>query len=1384
MQRNFYLLSFITLALWSCPKLVLAQIIPAAQDAGSQVQVAPTNPNQWEITGGTQTGQNLFHGFQQFDLGTGQIANFRTNPTIQNILSRVVGGNPSTINGLIQVTGGNSNLFLLNPAGIIFGANARLNIPAAFTATTANGIGVGNAWLSAVGSNDYRQLGGNPSQLAFTTLQPGAIVNAGNLSVGLGQSLTLVGGTVINTGTITAPGGTVTIAAVPGENLVRISEPGGLLSLTLPLATQDTLNPATGSPVSLPELLTGGGLSQATGVAVKDGVVTLTSSGLKIPTQSGVAVIANQVDVSGSTGGRVDLLGQTVGVVDATINASGLNGGGQVRIGGDYQGQGTLPRAQNTLVTQGTTINASAIAQGNAGSAIVWADQTTQFSGTIAARGGAQSGNGGLVEVSGKANLNFNGVVDTLAPAGMVGTLLLDPGTVTIQTPGALTDRFIFDPVNQLNAIAEGNSGSFNFSVSPGQIVSLLNTSDVSIAAQDAINVNEAINASGNIRVSKFTLSAPRIDVNDRITLNGGTLSLNAVTSSSRTADRLNIYELNSNGGNIVLAGPRISFGTVNSQGGNININGPVVLSGFAPIVNSKTGAANNATGNIQFSSTINSGGVRDDLTINAKGNVTVLDNIGNTSPLGTFAIRDGFTVGANAVALRGFQGNTLNVSAIGDVTIDAPNALAAAMFIRSSGADGIRITALGNINLPNSFLDTSNSIGSTTGSVAVNANGGTLTLDSTFVDAVRDIRLQGQAVTVQGDSLNAKRDLTVQTTTSNITLQNVGLSAENTLSLSTPQTLTLQGVTHSGSFDPAQVNLQGGSIALTNSQLLARQDLTATATTTSLTVDNGQLQAYQDLTLQAPNTLSLTNGGSLLAGRNLNLAATGATGQVKIADAVGGNPMIVRSGNALKIQAPQAVTITALNRPESVFRSGGNLTLASNGVVTGDGRFISGQNFAVTTIAGTSGDFRYTPQNSTGIVSAAGDVTFSTYTGKSLKIEAGGSIQGGAIDITSANTPLQGTDADIALLSSEPAVILRAGLTELRQTLNVLPTETELRNAPNLLPGFSTNAAASNPARIVVGDIKVATTTLAGSDAVILAAPGSITTGSISTDGGNVRLTAKTGNITVNTINTRRFAKGGGSVTIATDGLFRATDTFAFTYQDPFPNFTTSATSILTGTSSFGANASLDGKALPGTISLQSGGKTFVENYAPGPLAVDASGTAGLILRADGSNASLVPSFRDRVLIGNTGNFNPGGGGNGGGGNGGNGDGGGGDNNDGVTRGGSDPTAAVERQRNQTSAACGPAPILAAAPAGATRSEAAPDRLATTTPTATGCQPLEEDATILKILEEPKSTSQNPADRLNQTLVQHAKLAQQRLAQASPFILSPPETFAPQSRR
>jgi hypothetical protein len=142
--------------------------------------------------------------------------------------------------------------------------------------------------------------------------------------------------------------------------------------------------------------------------------------------------------------------GENIKLASARIDASGRKGGGKVLIGGDWSGGNpntslisnpsaklesfAIPTATTVSVDAATTINASARGRGNGGKVVLWSDSETTFAGTILARGGAKSGDGGFVETSSHGQLAFSGNVDTRAPRGKAGTLLLDPADFFISS--------------------------------------------------------------------------------------------------------------------------------------------------------------------------------------------------------------------------------------------------------------------------------------------------------------------------------------------------------------------------------------------------------------------------------------------------------------------------------------------------------------------------------------------------------------------------------------------------------------------------------------------------------------------------------------------------------------------------------------------------------------------------------------------------------------------------------------------------------------------------------------------------------------------------------------------------------------------------------------
>ena len=612
---------------------VPSQPITSDGSTGTIVTPTPGNSAVYDITGGqfSKDETNLFHSFSQFGVEAGQTANFIPNSSVLNILGRVTGGNPSVINGLIQITSsGSPNLFLINPAGIIFGANAQLNVPGDFTATTATRIGFGNNnWFDAVGTNDYSALTGTPSTFAFgTSGTPGVIVNTGELAVKDGKNLTLLGGTVVSTAQMKAPGGNITVAAVPGQNLIRISQAGRLLNLEIqpcgnstnctPSATPNTPLP---NPLSLPQLLTGQAGSSVPGLTVNPtGEVVLTNSGLVVPQFPGTVVLSGSADASGPSqiGGSVQLRGALVGLVEkAQVNVSGQTGGGRVLINSNVP-TGTVPQELRTFVGSDVKINADATSTGNGGQVTILAD-TTRFLGTVTALG-ASGGKGGIVEVSGTNNLMFNGTVDTSALNGEKGTLSLNAANLTLTDAGAIGSAgagtaIAADPnnnlANNLQILLSDNKAGSN-TISWGQIARITPKNNLILQATKEITIadilgntpdvtqNNLVNLgpkAGNLTLrstgssitfndpkdtiqslgSAITLEAATAITGGNFLTNGGAITLQ-VTKGSITTGQINTSSSSGDGERVVLNAKNgitvnyIDTQSLNGAGGNVEI--------------------------------------------------------------------------------------------------------------------------------------------------------------------------------------------------------------------------------------------------------------------------------------------------------------------------------------------------------------------------------------------------------------------------------------------------------------------------------------------------------------------------------------------------------------------------------------------------------------------------------------------------------------------------------------------------------------------------------------------------------------------------------------------------------------------------------------------
>jgi len=172
---------------------------------------------------GKTVGNNLFHSFSQFDVAQGETATFSGPKNIQNILTRVTGGNASSIDGTIRSTIGGANLFLMNPHGVIFGQNAQLDVSGSFVATTADYIKLadGARFVAALDADDSVLSTAPIASFGFLGNNPGSIaVRQGSLATPTGN-LSMIGGDIdIDGGTLQAPGGRVEMVSVRSKGEV------------------------------------------------------------------------------------------------------------------------------------------------------------------------------------------------------------------------------------------------------------------------------------------------------------------------------------------------------------------------------------------------------------------------------------------------------------------------------------------------------------------------------------------------------------------------------------------------------------------------------------------------------------------------------------------------------------------------------------------------------------------------------------------------------------------------------------------------------------------------------------------------------------------------------------------------------------------------------------------------------------------------------------------------------------------------------------------------------------------------------------------------------------------------------------------------------------
>ena len=353
-----------------------------------------------------QSSQRAVINWNTFNVGQNASVTFNQPNASAVTLNRIADQNPSQIYGQINANG---QVFLSNPSGIYFSPTAQANV-GALTATT-----------HSVGDDDF--MNGN---LTFSRNgATGAVVNEGRLNAALGGYIALLAPEVRNAGVIVARAGTVALAA--GE------------VITLNFNGSNGLAGITTTPSAMASLI-----ENKQAVQAPDGQIILSAVALN-KLQAGVIRNSGSLDASSIShkGGAITLEGDEITLTGtSSINASGATGGGNVLLGGDWQGSGTLRQATKVTMEAGASIDASATRQGDGGKVVLWSDVKnangqTRVNGSIKADAGPQGGNGGQVETSGHYLSVDNIQVSTHATQGNAGQWLLDPYDIDIGVLGA-----------------------------------------------------------------------------------------------------------------------------------------------------------------------------------------------------------------------------------------------------------------------------------------------------------------------------------------------------------------------------------------------------------------------------------------------------------------------------------------------------------------------------------------------------------------------------------------------------------------------------------------------------------------------------------------------------------------------------------------------------------------------------------------------------------------------------------------------------------------------------------------------------------------------------------------------------------------------------------
>lgn len=628
----------------------LAQVLPDAS-LGTQVD------GNLRITGGTTVGgKNLFHSFTSFSVPSGQTALFDNASSIVNIFGRVTGPAASNIQGTIKAQG-QANLFLMNPNGIIFGPNARLDIGGSFVGTTAHAIGFpGDGKFphhSPIDPNNPL-LAVNPNALFFNKTPAGVSVNGSTLAVQTGQNLFLVGGDVIlQGGKLTAPGGRIELGGLAEAGEVRI---------------EYSSNPTGNFPNA--RLLFHDDLDQAN-VSLTNATIDASKAGRRAGFAGDVFIVGDQISIAQSNifsngkEGRIELNARDqVFILNSQIKTRGLDDSSSL----DFAGLIKIAATEGSVVVNQSTLSTTNPGSGYAGDISISArDQVSIVN---------SSGDNGLFSQGNLGNIFIGGDL------GNPDYDLLTPRTVTItnstlQTNGLGSgsagdiiirahDQIAVENNSQIRSDSKkgttsGGFGSLKLAATEGSVLlnqSTLSTTnsstgyagDISISARDEVSILNQSNVLSNgyfgrIVIGKsdrpgfedsFSPKTVKIDDStvraESTVKSAGDISIDATDSIAISNIRLAPDDRSRFSTN--ARGNGVNAGDISLQAGNsVSIANSIITSELKPGITGNAGTIDitadsiSLTNNTELRTLIFGQGNAGDVTLQTNGGSVSMDN-------------------------------------------------------------------------------------------------------------------------------------------------------------------------------------------------------------------------------------------------------------------------------------------------------------------------------------------------------------------------------------------------------------------------------------------------------------------------------------------------------------------------------------------------------------------------------------------------------------------------------------------------------------------------------------------------------------------------------------------------------------------------------------